>query len=144
MTLVECHVLGKRYVGICRVTRGREGGQPSLKHFFFVIIFGPFLSQLSRRSHLGRHSCYQPKNFHTQPRGTRDVVPWPEVGGGSQPGGLKFFYFYNNIYLFLTHVARCCNFRNENIKFWPNFDLSDLQGHSWTSVSQSVQWHTPS
>ena len=44
---------GERYVGVCRVTQSREG--PSLKQFFFVIIFGPFFSPLSCQSHLGQH-----------------------------------------------------------------------------------------
>ena len=37
--------------------------------------------------------------------------------GGVQPGGLKKIYFYNNIYLFLTHAARCCNFCNVSFNF---------------------------
>ena len=28
-------------------------------------------------------------------RGTRNVVPWPEVGGGGLPEGLNFFYFFH-------------------------------------------------
>ena len=37
--------------------------------------------------------------------------------GGVQPRGLKKNYFYNNIYLFLTHVPRWCNFCNVSFNF---------------------------
>ena len=33
-------------------------------------------------------------------------------GGGLQPGGLKKFYFYNDMYLFLTRIARHRDFRD--------------------------------
>ena len=35
------------------------------------------------------------ENYVQAPRGTRNVVPWPEVGGGGLPEGLKFFYFFH-------------------------------------------------
>ena len=47
-------------------------------------------------------------------RDTQTVVPWPEVGeersSPERAGGLKIFYFYNDMYLFLTCIARHCNF----------------------------------
>ena len=56
-------------------------------------------------------------------------------GGEGPAQRAKKYFFYTNIYLFLTHIARCCNFRDVSFDFEPDakemnkifskFDLSD-------------------
>ena len=83
-----------------------------------------------------------PANY---PRGSRTVT---------RGGWLKKFYFYNDMYLFLTRFARRRNFRDVSFDF--ELDATEMkgfvqnltwfcdsQGNSWTSVLQSAQWHAP-